>query len=371
MPAVHPTGHPSVEIRELTKSFSGVTALGGISLCVERGEFISFLGPSGCGKTTLLRIIAGLTVPTSGEVRIAGRDVGRDPPYRRNIGLVFQSYALFPHKSVAANVNFGLRHRTSLNPRERSVAIDEALSLVRLQQYRDRKPSELSGGQQQRVALARAVVTRPEVLLLDEPLSNLDAKLREEMRIELKELHRTLGMTFIYVTHDRVEALSMSDRIVVMRDGRVDQIGSPAQVFEEPASIEVARFMGYGNLLPGEVDGTDDGTLQVRIEGVGTVTADAPQGVRDARSVWLLIRNNAITLRPAAAATAGPQGVLHGRIRSILYHGLHIEAHVELGKGTLLRVELTAHQNRHLRQGDEVDVDVLRAGTWLLQRDEE
>ncbi|TMG82443.1 MAG: ABC transporter ATP-binding protein, partial [Betaproteobacteria bacterium] len=155
MPAVHPTGHPSVEIRELTKSFSGVTALGGISLCVERGEFISFLGPSGCGKTTLLRIIAGLTVPTSGEVRIAGRDVGRDPPYRRNIGLVFQSYALFPHKSVAANVNFGLRHRTSLNPRERSVAIDEALSLVRLQQYRDRKPSELSGGQQQRVALAR------------------------------------------------------------------------------------------------------------------------------------------------------------------------------------------------------------------------
>src|SRR5439155_22588781 len=225
-------------------------ALGGISLCVERGEFISFLGPSGCGKTTLLRIIAGLTVPTSGEVRIAGRDVGRDPPCRRNTGLVVQTSALFPHKSVAANVNFGLRHRTSLNPRERSVAIDEALSLVRLQQYRDRKPSELSGGQQQRVALARAVVTRPEVLLLDEPLSNLDAKLREEMRIELKELHRTLGMTFIYVTHDRVEELSLSASIVFMRDGRVDRMGSGALAFEGGGAIVILRFIGVGIPVP-------------------------------------------------------------------------------------------------------------------------
>src|SRR5439155_16092505 len=215
------------------------------------------------------------------------------------------SYALFPHKRVAPNVDFGLRHRTALSARERNAAVDEALSLVRLEHYRDRKPSELSGGQQQRVALARAVVTRPEGLLLDEPLSNLDAKLREEMRIELKELHRKLGMTFIYVTHDRVEALSMSDRIVVMRDGRVDQVGSPRQVFEEPDSIEVARFMGHGNLLRGEICGSKDGTVQVRIEGEGVVSASARHWRGDSSRVWLLIRNNAIAVRPATSAAPG------------------------------------------------------------------
>ena len=370
MPANHPAATASVEIRELAKSFGGVAALRGITLGVERGEFISFLGPSGCGKTTLLRIIAGLEVPTSGDVRIAGRSVVRDPPYRRNIGLVFQSYALFPHKSVAANVDFGLRHRTGLSASERNSAIDEALSLVRLAHYRDRKPSELSGGQQQRVALARAVVTRPEVLLLDEPLSNLDAKLREEMRIELKELHRTLGMTFIYVTHDRVEALSMSDRIVVMRDGRVDQIGSPRQVFEEPDSIEVARFMGHGNLLRGEVIGGDGATVQVRIEGEGTVSANASGWRRDSRRVWLLIRNNAIALRPAGTG-AGREGVFRARVRSVFYHGLHVEAHVTLASGAVLRVELPAHETRHLQYDAEVNVEILPAGTWILQRQEE
>jgi len=370
MPANDAAATASVEIRELAKSFGGVAALRGITLDVERGEFVSFLGPSGCGKTTLLRIIAGLEIPTLGDVRIAGRSVLRDPPYRRNIGLVFQSYALFPHKSVAANVDFGLRHRTGLSARERGVAIDEALSLVRLQHYRDRKPSELSGGQQQRVALARAVVTRPEVLLLDEPLSNLDAKLREKMRIELKELHRTLGMTFIYVTHDRGEALSMSDRIVVMRDGRVDQIGSPRQVFEEPDSLDVARFMGHGNLLRGEVIGSGDGTVQVRIEGEGTVAANALHRRRDSSRVWLLIRNNAIVLRPAATS-ASRDGVFRARVRSIFYHGLHIEAHVDLGSGAVLRVELPAHENRHLQHGADVDVEILSKGTWILQRQEE
>jgi ABC-type Fe3+/spermidine/putrescine transport system ATPase subunit len=372
MSAAAPNATASVEIRDLAKSFGNVAALRGITLNVERGEFISFLGPSGCGKTTLLRIIAGLEVPTSGDVLIAGRSVVRDPPYRRNIGLVFQSYALFPHKSVAANVDFGLRHRTGLSARERSAAVDEALSLVRLAHYRDRKPAELSGGQQQRVALARAVVTRPEVLLLDEPLSNLDAKLREEMRIELKELHRTLRMTFIYVTHDRVEALSMSDRIVVMRDGRVDQIGSPRDVFEEPDSIDVARFMGHGNLLRGEVCGSDDGTVQVRIEGEGTVAASALHWRRDWNRVWLLIRNNAIVLRRATAdAGAAREGVFRARVRSIFYHGLHVEAHVELGSGAILRVELPAHESRHLEPGAEVDVEILSAGTWILQRQEE
>jgi ABC-type Fe3+/spermidine/putrescine transport system ATPase subunit len=363
-----PNALASVEIDALGKSFGTVTALQGVTLRVERGEFVSFLGPSGCGKTTLLRIIAGLDVPTSGDVRIAGRSVVRDPPYRRNIGLVFQSYALFPHKSVAANVDFGLRHRTGLTARERGAAIDEALTLVRLREYRERKPSELSGGQQQRVALARAVVTHPEVLLLDEPLSNLDAKLREEMRVELKELHRALSMTFIYVTHDRVEALSMSDRIVVMRDGHVDQIGTPRQVFEEPASIEVARFMGHGNLLRGEVIGADDGFAQVRIEGDATVAASARHWRRDSPRVWLLIRNNAIALHQAHAVTR--EGLLRARVRSVFYHGLHVEAHVELTSGAVLRVELPAHLQPHLEHGAEMDVQILQAGTWILQREE-
>jgi ABC-type Fe3+/spermidine/putrescine transport system ATPase subunit len=319
-----------------------------------------------------LRIIAGLEAPTSGEVRIAGRSVGRDPPYLRNIGLVFQSYALFPHKSVAANVDFGLRHRTALDARARNAAIEEALSLVRLQRYRERKPIELSGGQQQRVALARAIVTRPEVLLLDEPLSNLDAKLREEMRVELKEIHRALGMTFIYVTHDRVEALSMSDRIVVMRDGCVDQIGAPRQVFEEPESVEVARFMGHGNLLRAEVCGRDDGRVRLRIEGDGIVKASTRHMSPDMRNVWLMIRNNAIALRPAIANQAPErEGVLRARVHSIFYHGLHIEAHVALADGALLRVELPAHDNRHLQPGAEVDAEISAAGTWILQRQEE
>jgi ABC-type Fe3+/spermidine/putrescine transport system ATPase subunit len=359
----------SVEIDALGKNFGSVAALRAVTLRVERGEFISFVGPSGCGKTTLLRIIAGLEIPTTGDVRIAGRSVVRDPPYRRNIGLVFQSYALFPHKSVAANVDFGLRHRTGLSAKERRAAIDEALSLVRLKDYKHRKPSELSGGQQQRVALARAVVTHPEVLLLDEPLSNLDAALREEMRVELKELHRTLGMTFIYVTHDRVEALSMSDRIVVMRDGHVDQIGTPRQVFEEPASIEVARFMGHGNLLRGEVIGADDGNVHVRIDGEGAVIAASGSHCRrDAPRVWLLIRNNAIALHHAHHATR--EGLLRARVRSVFYHGLHVEAHVALASGAVLRVELPAHLNPHLDEGTEMDVQILPAGTWILQREE-
>jgi len=237
-----------------------------------------------------------------------------------------------------------------------------------LREYRERKPSQLSGGQQQRVALARAVVTRPEVLLLDEPLSNLDAALREEMRVELKELHRALGMTFIYVTHDRVEALSMSDRIVVMRDGHVDQIGTPRQVFEEPDSIEVARFMGHGNLLRGEVVGSDGESVRVLVEREGIVAAGARHWRRGSSRVWLSIRNNAIALRPAAGGIR--EGTLRARVRSLFYHGLHVEAHVELASGAVLRVELPAHEARRLEQGADVEVEILSAGTWILQREE-
>jgi ABC-type Fe3+/spermidine/putrescine transport system ATPase subunit len=363
---------PSIEIRDLSKNFREVKALQGVSLLVESGEFVSFLGPSGCGKTTLLRIIAGLEIPTSGKIIIAGKDVERAPPYARNIGLVFQNYALFPHKTVADNIGFGLRHRAALKAEQRKQGISEALALVRLGDYGNRKPSELSGGQQQRVALARAIVTRPEVLLLDEPLSNLDAKLREDMRFELKELHRTLGMTFVYVTHDRAEALSMSDRLVVMRDGRVDQLGTPKEVFEEPASVAVARFMGNDNILPVEVTECCGGMATVRIEGGGLLTARAPSSMRGGHRAWLLIYNNGIALQKSGTMVGPPLGGnLRGRLKAMFYQGLRLEAHVELSSGVPLRAELHAHQNRDIQPGDTVDVEVHPASTWILDREKE
>jgi len=361
----------SVSVRNVSKTFDKVSALRDVSLDVGKGEFISFVGPSGCGKTTLLRIIAGLERPTSGTIEIGGEDVTAQPPYQRNIGLVFQNYALFPHKTVAENVNFGLRHRTRLSPEERRRAIDEALDLVRLRDYGRRRPSELSGGQQQRIALARAVVTRPEVLLLDEPLSNLDAKLRDEMRIELTELHRKLGLTFVYVTHDQAEALSMSDRVAVLRSGQVDQVGSPQEIFERPVSIHVAAFVGQGNLLAGVAGERGEGLLAVRLPDGSVLHAFAPAGVRPGSRVRLLIRRNGVTIhRSADAARRDSSSVVAGRVRAVLYQGLHIDAHVELAGGARVRVETPAYQSERVAIGDEVFLSILPTGTWVLADDQ-
>ena len=357
----------SVRVRNVTKTFDKVHALSNVSLDVGRGEFVSFVGPSGCGKTTLLRIIAGLERPTSGTIEIGGRDVTREPPYQRNIGLVFQNYALFPHKTVAANVNFGLRYRTRLPAAERVKAIDEALGLVRLRDYGERRPSELSGGQQQRIALARAIATRPEVLLLDEPLSNLDAKLRDEMRVELTELHRALGMTFVYVTHDQAEALSMSDRIIVLRGGQIDQVGTPREVFEQPNSVEVAAFIGQGNLLPVTVEARDGDRVDVRLEGGRRVRAQAPPNLPINAPAWLLIRRNGATVHACAeAAERHSQNVVPGKVRAVLYQGLHIEVHVEVAGGARIRIEEPAHRSLTVAIGDDIHLSVLPGGTWVL-----
>ena len=358
---------PSVSVRNVSKTFDKVSALTNVSLDVRRGEFVSFVGPSGCGKTTLLRLIAGLERPTSGTIEIAGNDVSRQPPYQRNIGLVFQNYALFPHKSVADNVNFGLRHRTRLGGPERRRAIDEALELVRLRDYGARRPNELSGGQQQRIALARAIVTRPEVLLLDEPLSNLDAKLRDEMRVELTELQRKLGVTFVYVTHDQAEALSMSDRVAVLRAGQVDQIGPPQEIFERPASIHVAAFIGQGNLLGGVAGERRDGRLGVRLDDGSMVQSPAPSSIDSGTRVRLLIRRNGATVhRSIEAARRESSSVLAGHVRAVLYQGMHVDLHVELAGGTRLRVERPAHESVRVAIGDEVFLSILPTGTWVL-----
>jgi len=245
---------PDVELVGVTKRYGTVAAVDAIDLEVHPGEFLSLLGPSGCGKTTTLRLIAGFERPDEGEVRIGGRDVSRVPPYKRDVNTVFQSYALFPHLTVLENVAYGLKQR-GLGRSERRARATEALELVRLPGYGARKPRQLSGGQQQRVALARALVMHPRVLLLDEPLGALDLKVRKELQIELKRIQEEIGITFIYVTHDQEEALAMSDRVVVMNAGRIEQIGVPRDIYDRPATEWIASFIGDTNFL--KVDGSE------------------------------------------------------------------------------------------------------------------
>src|SRR5216683_4929864 len=245
-----------VQIIDLVKRFAEVTAVDGINLDVAGGEFFSLLGPSGCGKTTTLRLIAGFEQPTEGRILLDGRDVAHTPPHKRNVNTVFQSYALFPFLTVEENVSFGLRYKDVTRDEARKKTA-EALGLVRLDALQKRRTSQLSGGQQQRVALARALVLNPAVLLLDEPLGALDAKLRRSLKVELKALQEQVGITFLYVTHDQEEALTMSDRLAVMRDGKIVQIGTPHEVYEQPADTYVADFLGVSNLM--EVDVVERG----------------------------------------------------------------------------------------------------------------
>src|SRR5947209_6582193 len=243
-----------LQLPGLTKTYGDFHAVAGVDLDIRQGELVVLLGPSGCGKTTTLRMIAGFIPPTAGAIRLGGNDITRQPPWKRNTGLVFQSYALFPHLSVVDNVAFGLRMR-KLPQSEIAVKLTEALRLVRLEGLADRLPRELSGGQQQRVALARALVIEPEILLLDEPLSNLDAKLRHEVRVEIRELQKELGLTTVMVTHDQEEALTMADRLVVMNEGIVHQVGSQRDLYERPADRFVAGFVGRTTFLTGTVEG--------------------------------------------------------------------------------------------------------------------
>jgi spermidine/putrescine transport system ATP-binding protein len=263
-----------VELRGVTKKFGLVTAVDNVDLAIHWGEFLTLLGPSGCGKTTVLRLLAGFEVPTSGRIFLEGRDVSDIPPYRRDVNQVFQSYAIFPHLTVEENIAFGLKMRhVPLEERRRRVA--EVTELVSLTGFEKRRPQQLSGGQRQRVALARALVCRPKVLLLDEPLSALDAKLRRAMQLELKQLQRQLGITFVFVTHDQEEALVMSDRIAVIRDGRIDQLGSATEIYHAPASAFTADFIGEANLLDTTVLANNGVTARLRLDEGADVTIRA------------------------------------------------------------------------------------------------
>ena len=280
--ATEQAGAPLIAVRleGIEKRYGDVVAVAGIDLDVRDGEFFSMLGPSGSGKTTTLRMIAGFELPSAGRIVLHGRDVTGVPPFDRDVNTVFQDYALFPHLSVGDNVAYGLMVRKVPRP-ERNARVVETLRMVRLEGYEKRRPAQLSGGQRQRVALARALVNRPRVLLLDEPLGALDLKLREEMQIELKAIQQQVGITFIYVTHDQEEALTMSDRLAVFNAGRIEQLGSPAEVYERPATRFVAGFVGTSNLLSGEVARTivgRDGTFTIRPEKIRLAEPDAAVG---------------------------------------------------------------------------------------------
>ena len=302
----------SIEIRNLTMQYGEIRPLDNVSLTIPSGEFLTLLGPSGCGKSTTMRCVAGLQEPTSGEIFFDGVNVGETPAHKRDVGFVFQNWALFPHLTVVKNIEFGLRLRNvSKDERRRRVA--EALAQVQLEGYGDRMPAQLSGGQQQRVALARAIVIRPGILMFDEPLSNLDAKLRKEMRIELKRLRESLKITSIYVTHDQEEALTLSDRIALLYQGRIQQLGPPTEIYNRPASRFVAEFMGYENFVPAEVASVSGQTVAVRsIFGSQTFQAheDSPEFTAGDKA-QIAVRAGSARLDPGS----------QGTVRDFLYHG--------------------------------------------------
>ena len=300
----------------LTKRFGEHTAVDHLNLTVEQGEFISLLGPSGCGKTTTLQMIAGFVEASSGRVTLEGRDLLSVKPAQRGLGIVFQSYALFPHLTAAQNVSFGLEMQR-VPKAERDQRVSEALALVGLSALADRYPRRMSGGQQQRVALARALVIRPRILLLDEPLSNLDAKLREEMQIELRQIQRTVGTTTLLVTHDQSEAMTLSDRIVVMNAGRVEQVARPHEAYEHPASPFVASFLGKTNVMPGHLHQQDDGPRIAVGDGHWPVTDSGPRGVGAGQRLQVTVRPEKIDFVDAQACS------MAGAVRARIFQGNH------------------------------------------------
>jgi putative spermidine/putrescine transport system ATP-binding protein len=337
----------------LAKRYGAVLAVDRVDAEIREGELVAFLGPSGCGKTTLLRMIGGFAQPDAGRVVLEGRDVTREPPNRRATAMVFQSYALFPHLSVADNVGYALRVRR--RPRtEVGARVEELLRLVRLEGLGSRRPDELSGGQQQRVALARALSVRPRVLLLDEPLSNLDANLRVLMREEIKRLQRELQLTVVYVTHDQEEAMSISDRIAVMCAGRLEQVGAAAEVYERPATEFVARFVGAANFLEGDAATAGPGGVRVRT-GLGVLAVrEAPADLAAGTRVRLLVRPEAVRL--ASPEASGEGEGLPGKITGVAYTGAVVRYTVDVG-GTRLAVDVhDPHHARRYAEGDRVAV---------------
>ncbi|HUR85330.1 MAG TPA: ABC transporter ATP-binding protein [Solirubrobacteraceae bacterium] len=334
---MQPQAEIDVRVSGLRKRYGDVTAVDGVDLEIGRGEFFTMLGPSGSGKTTTLRAIAGFERPDEGTIELGGKDVSELPPYARDVNTVFQDYALFPHLTVQENVEYGLRVKKVARAERRSRA-EEALKLVRLEGYGNRKPAQLSGGQRQRVALARAIGNRPRALLLDEPLGALDLKLRQELQVELKRIQQELGITFVYVTHDQEEALTMSDRIAVVDGGRIVQVGSPRAVYERPDSRFVAGFVGVSNLLELPVERVAGGDVHLRLATADAVVAPAGDGAAPGRVAIVTVRPERIALHEPDDVPAGGCHAA-GTVRESLYAGPATRFVVDLdGGGELLVV---------------------------------
>jgi spermidine/putrescine transport system ATP-binding protein len=336
-----------ITLQSIVKRYGDVTAVDGVSQEMPGGEFFTLLGPSGCGKTTTLRLIAGFEKLDEGAILLDGVEVSGRPPHKRPLNTVFQSYALFPHMTVADNVAFGLRYKR-VTKGERARRVGEAMSMVQLSGLETRRPGQLSGGQQQRVALARALVLEPPVLLLDEPLGALDARLRVDLQVELKRIQETLGITFIYVTHDQDEALTMSDRVAVMRGGRIEQCGTPRGLYEEPETAFVANFLGASNLIPGSVDG--GGRL---VLGDFSLRASSSCGSSGDEAI-AMIRPERVRVEPQGSSG---ENRMPGMVEEVVYLGFHQELRVRLASGALVRADLPNDGSAlEYSQGDAVAV---------------
>jgi len=357
----------AVQVQEVTKIFGTgedrVVALDEVSVTIRENEFFTLLGPSGCGKTTLLRLIAGFDHPTAGAILLGGADISALPPFRRPVNTVFQSYALFPHMTVADNIGFGLKMQGKPKD-EVAGAVDNMLRLVRMTELKNRQTSQISGGQQQRVALARALAPHPKVLLLDEPLSALDLKLRKEMQIELKRLQHETGITFVFVTHDQEEALTMSDRVAVMNQGRILQVGSPRAIYDHPAERFVANFIGDTNFLEGEIVSAANGEATVRLSSGRTVRATAQEGSAPAGRVTVVIRPE-----HARLARGGSETPLSGRLENVVYFGTDTHYHLRLHGDVpfVVRMQNIRDNEEDFQAGEELGVEIARNAVQILK----
>ncbi len=354
----------SVELRSVVKRFGGVVAVNNLDLVIGQGEFFSLLGPSGCGKSTTLRLIGGLEQPDSGEIFIDGELVNNRPAYERSSNIVFQNYALFPHLNIEDNIAFGLRLRSRRTPEAKIKAlVSEALGLVQLEGFGERRPDELSGGQQQRVALARALVLRPKVLLLDEPLGALDRKLRKAMQIELRRIQHEIDVTFVYVTHDQEEAMSMSDRVAVMRDGNFEQVGTPQEIFQTPRTQFTADFMGASNIFSGTVVESsgekasrgNEGMARIRVESGLTITSRNIGDIRPGVSIRFSIRPEDVRVLPVHEDLQSDNR-FEGRIMEKIYLGDVTELDISLAENCriLTRIESRRDLRFNFKEGDRV-----------------
>jgi spermidine/putrescine transport system ATP-binding protein len=353
----------------VTKKFGTFVAVDDLDLDVPSGSFFALLGPSGCGKTTTLRMVAGLEEPTAGRIELGGRDIAHDKPYKRPVNTVFQSYALFPHMTIFENVAFGLR-RTGV--KDVTPQVKEMLELVELEEYGDRRPSQLSGGQQQRVALARALINRPQVLLLDEPLGALDLKLRRQMQIELKRIQTEVGVTFVHVTHDQEEAMTMADTVAVMNAGRIEQLGTPKELYEQPSTTFVANFLGQSNLLRGAVVDSDGDGVRVEVEGA---RLRVPRSrARDASGdVWVGVRPEKVVLATAGSDSGDHSNVVTGAvITDVSFIGVSTQYLTRMPWGQELMVfEQNTGARESFAAGDRVDLHWMPDHTFLLDADQD